>query len=174
MTKPKQLQHDSIWNLYDTDNDGIVTDDELDRSERMMQIENMDKLQDQQRYMAWFALGLPVFLMIFMMMPFVPVDKVGAVMGIATTFVAAMGTIVTVFIGGTAYVKGKMSDSQGAVGVAAAAAPKNFVVAPPAAPSAATSSFPSFTSPSSGARSFVATNDKGQKVVPQDDDQPEL
>jgi Ca2+-binding EF-hand superfamily protein len=43
----KQLQHDSKYNEFDTDGDGIVTDEELVRSERMLQIENNDKMQDQ-------------------------------------------------------------------------------------------------------------------------------
>jgi len=129
MGKPKQLQNDSYWNQYDSDGDGIVTDNELDRSERMMALENMDKLQDQQRLMAWFALGLPVALMMFMLLPFVDVEKISAIMGIATTYVAAMGTIVTVFIGGTAYVKGKMSDNAPATVIAPA--PRQSVAAAP-------------------------------------------
>jgi hypothetical protein len=39
-----------------TDGDGVVTDEELSRSERMLQIENNDKMQDQQRLMAWVAM----------------------------------------------------------------------------------------------------------------------
>jgi hypothetical protein len=45
----KQLQQDSKYNQFDTDGDGVVTDEELARSERMIQIENNDKMQDQQR-----------------------------------------------------------------------------------------------------------------------------
>jgi Ca2+-binding EF-hand superfamily protein len=42
----KQLQQDSKFNQFDTDGDGVVTDEELSRSERMLQIENNDKMQD--------------------------------------------------------------------------------------------------------------------------------
>jgi Ca2+-binding EF-hand superfamily protein len=45
----KKLQEDSKFNQFDTDGDGVVTDEELSRSERMLQIENNDKMQDQQR-----------------------------------------------------------------------------------------------------------------------------
>jgi Ca2+-binding EF-hand superfamily protein len=45
----KKLQEDSKFNQFDTDGDGVVTDEELARSERMLQIENNDKMQDQQR-----------------------------------------------------------------------------------------------------------------------------
>jgi hypothetical protein len=52
----KKLQEDSKFNQFDTDADGVVTDEELARSERMIQIENSDKMQDQQRLMAWVAM----------------------------------------------------------------------------------------------------------------------
>lgn len=96
----------------DADGDGFVSDDDLVKSERILQIEHMDKMQDQQRYMAWSALGLPVLLVLIMLLPWVPVEKIDAVMGIVTTFVASMGTIITVFIGGTAYVRGKMNNKE--------------------------------------------------------------
>jgi hypothetical protein len=52
----KKLQEDSKFNQFDSDGDGVVTDEELSRSERMLQIENNDKMQDQQRLMAWVAM----------------------------------------------------------------------------------------------------------------------
>jgi hypothetical protein len=53
----KQLQQDSKYNAFDADGDGIVSDEELALSERMLQIENNDKMQDQQRLMAWVAMA---------------------------------------------------------------------------------------------------------------------
>ena len=53
----KKLQADSIYNQFDEDGDGIVTDEEMTKAERMLQIENDDKKQDAQRGMAWFALA---------------------------------------------------------------------------------------------------------------------
>jgi Ca2+-binding EF-hand superfamily protein len=53
---PKNLQIDSKFNQFDVDGDGVVSDEELSRSERMLQIENNDKMQDQQRLMAWVAM----------------------------------------------------------------------------------------------------------------------
>lgn len=167
MGKPKQLQADSYWNQYDSDGDGVVTDSELDRSERMMALENMDKLQDQQRLMAWFALGLPVALMMFMLLPFVDVDKISAIMGIATTYVAAMGTIVTVFIGGTAYVKGKMSDNQ----------PTTVIAPAPRSPSPApvqASAAPAWTPAPAPAPVAVEVGYGGRKAPPRVTDFPEI
>jgi Ca2+-binding EF-hand superfamily protein len=52
---PKHLEIDSAYNEFDTNGDGIVSDEELAKAERMLQIENNDKMQDQQRLMAWVA-----------------------------------------------------------------------------------------------------------------------
>ena len=53
----KTLEANSIYNQFDVDGDGVVTDEEMRKAERMIQIENDDKKQDAQRNMAWFALG---------------------------------------------------------------------------------------------------------------------
>ena len=65
----KQLEKDSSYNQFDTDHDGVVTDTELARSERMLMIENMDKMADQQRIMAWAALVAPPALIAFLASP---------------------------------------------------------------------------------------------------------
>jgi hypothetical protein len=107
----KQLEKDSNFNQFDTDHDGVVTDAELARSERMMMIENMDKMADQQRVMAWAALGAPPALIAFMASALVTLEKVNALSGLTTTYCAAMGTIVVAFMAAQAYVRGKANDA---------------------------------------------------------------
>jgi len=104
----KQLEKDSVYNQFDSDKDGIVSDEELSRSERMMMIENMDKMADQQRIMAWFALGLPVVLTILFGSSLFMLDKVSALTGLLTTYCAGMTTIVVAFMAAQAYTRGKM------------------------------------------------------------------
>jgi hypothetical protein len=106
----KALEKDSKYNHFDVDGDGVVTDDELNRSERMMQIENMDKLADQQRVMAWVAMFMPFAIIVIMCAPFIELEKVAALMGLATVFCGSMGTIVVAFMAATAYIRGKMTD----------------------------------------------------------------
>jgi len=106
----KQLEKDSSYNEFDTDHDGVVTDTELARSERMMQIENMDKMADQQRIMAWAALVAPPALIAFLASSLVALEKVNALNGLVTTYCAAMGTIVVAFMAATAYVRGKTGE----------------------------------------------------------------
>jgi len=107
----KQLEQNSSFNQFDADHDGIVTDHELARSERMMMIENMDKMADQQRVMAWAALGAPPALIAFMASAWVSLEKVNALSGLTTTYCAAMGTIVVAFMAAQAYVRGKTGDA---------------------------------------------------------------
>ena len=59
----KKLESNSIYNQFDADGDGIVTDAEMAQADRLMEmnqkrleIENQDKREDAQRAMSWFAL----------------------------------------------------------------------------------------------------------------------
>ena len=106
----KQLQEHSVYNQFDMNQDGIVTDEELDRSEKMLQIDNMDKLADQQRVMAWMALFLPFILIVYLVSDLVEPAKVTMIMSLVATFSASMGTVVVAFMAATAYVRGKMTD----------------------------------------------------------------
>tara|TARA_R110000868_G_scaffold154180_4_gene380237 strand:- start:111 stop:503 length:393 start_codon:yes stop_codon:yes gene_type:complete len=108
----KKLQEHSVYNQFDMNQDGVVTDEELDRSEKMLQIDNMDKLADQQRIMAWLALFLPFILIIYLASNFVETAKVTMIMSLVATFSASMGTVVVAFMAATAYVRGKMTDMQ--------------------------------------------------------------
>lgn len=106
----KSLEKNSAYNQFDSDGDGVITDEELNRSERMMMIENMDKLADQQRIMSWFALILPPAVICFLASALVTLEKVNALNGLATTYCAAMGTIVVAFMAANAYTRGKMHE----------------------------------------------------------------
>jgi hypothetical protein len=106
----KRLEEASAYNQFDMDHDGIVTDVEIERSEKILQIENMDKLADQQRIMAWAALFLPFMLIVLLSSGLVEASKIPLIVGLATTFSASMGTVVVAFMAATAYVRGKMSD----------------------------------------------------------------
>jgi hypothetical protein len=108
----KTLQEHSAYNQFDMNRDSVVTDEELDRSEKMLQIENMDKLADQQRFMAWLALFLPFILILYLASGFVEIAKVTILMSLVATFSASMGTVVVAFMAATAYVRGKMTDVQ--------------------------------------------------------------
>lgn len=101
----KTLQKDSIYNQFDEDGDGIVTDEEMAKAERMLQIENDDKKQDAQRGMAWFALaGMLLYPFAVVLAVFLNLDQAATVLGsMAATYFVSVAAIVAAFFGGQAY-----------------------------------------------------------------------
>ena len=103
----KQLQPDSVYNQFDTDGDGIVSDAELSRTERMLQIENHDKMQDQQRLMAWVAMLSSILTVGALLTPLVAIERMSTASGFLNTFLVAQTGIVVGFMGMTAWAKKK-------------------------------------------------------------------
>jgi hypothetical protein len=106
----KQLQQDSKFNQFDTDGDGVVTDEELSRSERMLQIENNDKMQDQQRLMAWVAMWSTIVTVGALLSPFIAIDRMNSAAAFLNTFLVAQTGIVVGFMGATAWAKRKENE----------------------------------------------------------------
>ena len=42
----KKLQENSSYNQYDTDGDGVVSDEEILKAERLAELENKDRKED--------------------------------------------------------------------------------------------------------------------------------
>ena len=66
---PKKLQTDSKYAVADSNGDGVITDEELDRHERWIRLENEDKMMDTQRTMAWLAMGTTIVTVIIYLHP---------------------------------------------------------------------------------------------------------
>ena len=105
----KQLSPNSVLNSADMDGDGIVTDAELEKHERMLRIENEDKREDAMRNMAWFALGgmlLYPFAVVIAMA--VGLEGASAILGdMAATYFVSVAGIVAAFFAAQAVGKGK-------------------------------------------------------------------
>jgi len=106
----KQLQQDSKFNQFDTDGDGVVTDEELSRSERMIQIENNDKMQDQQRLMAWVAMWSTIIAVFVLLTPWIAIERMNSAAAFLNTFLVAQTGIVVGFMGATAWAKRKENE----------------------------------------------------------------
>ena len=52
----KKLEPGSDYNQYDTDGDGVVTDDELETSKELQELKISNERAQAQRSMSWFAL----------------------------------------------------------------------------------------------------------------------
>jgi len=73
--------------------------------ERMVRLDNLDKKEDQQRYMVWFsAISVTLFIVV-LMLPIVPLDRVDHLSSIASTWVISNMGIIGAFIASNAFKK---------------------------------------------------------------------
>ena len=103
----KKLQKDSQYEQFDLDGDGIVSDEELSRSEHMIRLENSDKMQDQQRMLCWVSSISSIILIVLVMSPVIPDARVEMVTALLSTYVVANLGIVATFMGTTAFTRSK-------------------------------------------------------------------
>ena len=105
----KKLQANSIYAQFDTDGDGTVTDEEMNRAERMIRIENEDKKEDQIRQMAWFALwGMLLYPATIIITSIFGLEGAAKLVSdIAPTYFVAIAGLVAAFFGAQAYTKAK-------------------------------------------------------------------
>ena len=109
MAAQKRLESGSEYNKYDLDGDGIVTDEEFEMDQKLVRLENEDKKEDAQRYMAWFALrGMLLYPSLVVFSVFMKLDAAASVLGnMAPTYFVSVAAIVAAFFGKEAYVKSK-------------------------------------------------------------------
>ena len=103
----KKLQKGSQYEKFDLDGDGIVSDQELKRSEHMIRLENSDKMQDQQRMLCWVSSISSIILIVLVMSPVIPDTRVEMVTALLSTYVVANLGIVATFMGTTAFTRSK-------------------------------------------------------------------
>ena len=103
----KKLQKGSQYEKFDLDGDGVVSDQELSRSEHMIRLENSDKMQDQQRMLCWVSSISSIILIVLVMSPVIPDARVEMVTALLSTYVVANLGIVATFMGTTAFTRSK-------------------------------------------------------------------
>ena len=106
---PKTLQQDSKFDQYDSDADGIVTDEEMTTAERLIQIENADKKEDQLLLMAWMAMLSMVGFTVILFFPIIDTDRIAALDNLLQMFYIAQAGVVATFFGSTAYMSRQQS-----------------------------------------------------------------
>ena len=112
MAAQKKLEPGSKYANFDKDGDGVVTDEEFEMEQKLVQLENEDKKEDAQRWMAWFALlGMLLYPSLVVISVFFKLDSAATVLGnMAPTYFVSVAAIVAAFFGKEAYVKAKSSD----------------------------------------------------------------
>tara|TARA_Y100000816_G_scaffold267205_1_gene228406 strand:+ start:149 stop:529 length:381 start_codon:yes stop_codon:yes gene_type:complete len=108
MAAQKKLQKGSEYAHLDVDGDGVVTDEELEMDRKMLELqdmksdmENEDKKQDAQRYMAWFALwGMLLYPSLVVIANWVGLDQAAKILGdMAAVYFVSVAAIVAAFYG---------------------------------------------------------------------------
>ena len=109
---PKTLEADSKYAAYDTDGDGIVSDEELEMAEKIADLEakkakekDRDMREDAQRRMAWFALfGMLLYPFSVVLASIIGVDQAAEILGsMASVYFVSVAAIVAAFYGSQAY-----------------------------------------------------------------------
>tara|TARA_R100000234_G_C4887878_1_gene130167 strand:- start:79 stop:459 length:381 start_codon:yes stop_codon:yes gene_type:complete len=108
MAAQKKLQKGSEYAHLDVDGDGVVTDEELEMDRKMLELqdmksdmENEDKKQDAQRYMAWFALwGMLLYPSLVVIANWIGLDQAAKILGdMAAVYFVSVAAIVAAFYG---------------------------------------------------------------------------
>ena len=101
----KKLQKDSIYNEYDEDGDGVVSDEELSHIKTIKETETALRKQIAQLRMARYTLiGMGLFTIV---MFFVPLDRVNALSDISNLFYISGAGIVGAYMGTAAWMSNK-------------------------------------------------------------------
>ncbi len=99
----KKLQNKSKYAEYDTDGDGVVSDEELSHVKEIKQTEDASRKNLAQLRMARFSLiAMGAFTLA---MFFIPLDRVTALSDISNLFYLTGGGIVAAYMGTTAWVQ---------------------------------------------------------------------
>lgn len=103
----KKLQKNSNYAQYDMDNDGVVSDEELEHMKEIKLLENDLRKNRAQRRMATFTLiGMGLFTAM-MFMPFMTIDRIEALSDISNLFYISGAGIVGAYMGATAWMSRK-------------------------------------------------------------------
>lgn len=100
----KKLQMNSRYNEYDTNQDGVVDDEEIARENAARELENKDKKEDQQRRMAWIAMLSMIVFTAILFSPIISPERVAALSDLLSMFYIAQAGVVATFFGAQAYI----------------------------------------------------------------------
>ena len=89
------------------DGDGVITESEISRKERMLEIELREENADSQKRMAWVAMLMMIIFTAFLFSSYVSDNRVSALADLLGLFYIAQTGVVAAYMGATAYMAGK-------------------------------------------------------------------
>ncbi len=103
----KKLQENSVWAKYDIDQDGTVSDEELERATQMLELDLREEKQDSQRRIAWVAMSSMVLYSLLPLLPFVPEARLSTLASLSDMLFLSQASIIGLYFGATAYMSRK-------------------------------------------------------------------
>jgi hypothetical protein len=107
MAPQKTLQRGSTNNKYDIDQDGIITNNDLENVARIEEIERDNRKQSAQRRMAWVSIWSMIVFTIVLFSPMVSDQRVQALADLLGLFYIAQAGVVGAFMGVSAWMSRK-------------------------------------------------------------------
>jgi hypothetical protein len=103
----KRLAPGSLWERFDTDGDGVITDEEISRGKEMLELELREEKSDAQRKMAWVAIISMCVFAVLPLMPFIPEARLSTLASLSDMLFLSQASVVGMFFGATAYMSKK-------------------------------------------------------------------
>ena len=96
---PKKLQDKSRFESLDLDSDGTVSDEELEKAARILEMEIAEEKSDSQRRMAWVCLLSVLVLTVLLVSPAVAETRVDALSDLVGLFYISMAGVIGAHMG---------------------------------------------------------------------------
>ena len=96
---PKKLQDKSRFESLDLDSDGTVSDEELAKADRILEMEIAEEKSDSQRRMAWVCLLSVLVLTVLLVSPAVAETRVDARSDLVGLFYISMAGVIGAHMG---------------------------------------------------------------------------
>tara|TARA_R100001082_G_scaffold104233_1_gene75405 strand:+ start:2099 stop:2413 length:315 start_codon:yes stop_codon:yes gene_type:complete len=103
----KQLESDSKLNPYDFDNDGIVTDAEIDKAKEIREFEDKSRKHLAQLRLARYSLIAIGIYTLLLFMPFIPDERIAQITKISDLFYISLCSVVGAYMGFTSWASRK-------------------------------------------------------------------
>jgi len=103
MMNKKRRKIKSSFLDYDLNGDGKVSDEEVDKSQRMLELELREEKADSQRRMAWTAVVSMIIYSLLPLFPFVPEARLSTIASLSDMLFLSQASIVGLYFGATAY-----------------------------------------------------------------------
>jgi hypothetical protein len=103
----KRFEKHSKFEEFDLNNDGVVDDQEIKRSQEMLELELREEKAEAQKRMAWVALASVVLFTLGLFTPYVPESRVNALGDLLGLFYIAQASVVGFYFGASAYMSRK-------------------------------------------------------------------